>query len=132
MKRVIYVVPAASEEWLNAVKVLLEKLEVTYSNEDAKKLCSTPCGDQIVVTYHDAAIDALFDNMDKCDYINNVALDEKAAYRELESRAICSHEDIDVWIDKIYASIPTLLIDKDLSKAANALVYYPTWVNQRN
>ena len=42
MKRVIYIVPAASEEWLNAVKILLEKLEVTYSNADAKKFCSTP------------------------------------------------------------------------------------------
>ena len=129
MKRVIYIVPGASEEWLNAIKVLLEKLEVTYSDDDAKKFCSTPCGDQIVVTYHDESIDALLDNMDKCDYINNVALDEKAAYKELKSRALSSQEDIDVWIDKIYASMPTLLIDKDLSKAANALLYYPTWVN---
>ena len=128
MKRIIYVVPGAYEDWLNAIRIMLEKLGVTYAAEDAKKLCNTPNGDQIVVTYNDAEVDAILDNMDKCDYLNSTSLDENSAYKLMQSRACHFDSDIDEWIDEIYESIPELLIDKDLSKAANALVYYPTWV----
>ena len=130
MNRTIFIQPDAAEDWLESVKILLSKLGITYSSEDAKRFCNTPTGDQVTVTYSDESLDAVLDNLDKCDYLNNVKLDDSTAYEELRRASGRSGAALDDLIDEIYKSMPTLRIDKNMSKAANALAYYSTWLAQ--
>lgn len=130
MNRIIFIQPGAAEDWLESVKILLDKLGVTYSSEDAKKFCSTPTGDQVIVTYNDESLDAVLDNLDKYYYLSNVKLDDDKSYEWLMNRTGCSDTELDDLIDKIYGAMPTLRIDKNLSKVANVLAYYSTWLAQ--
>ena len=130
MNRIIFIQPGAAEDWLESIKILLDKLGVTYSSEDAKKFCSTPTGDQVIVTYKDESLDAVLDNLDKYYYLSNVKLDDDKAYEWLMNRTGCSDTELDDLIDKIYGAMPILRIDKNLSKAANVLAYYSTWLAQ--
>lgn len=130
MNRIIFIQPGVADDWIESVKILLDKLGVTYSSEDAKRFCSTPVGDQVIVTYKDESLDAVLDNLDKYYYLSNVKLDDDKAYEWLMNRTGCSDTELDDLIDKIYGAMPILRIDKNLSKAANALAYYSTWLAQ--
>ena len=132
MNRIIFIQPDAAEDWIESVKILLDKLGVTYLPEDAKRFCSTPDGDSVMIAYTDESIDAVLDNLDKCYYLDSTKLDDSTVYKELMGRTGCNGVALDHLIDKIYGAMPTLRIDKNLSKAANVLVYYSTWVNSQH
>lgn len=132
MRRAIVIEPEATDEWLECIKFLLDKLGVTYSKEDADKFRSTAGGDRIVVTYNDAVTDKLLDNMNKRYYLNSAKLCEDNSYRELNLLTGLSGEKLDSLIDRIYSAMPTLRIDASLSKVDNVLIYYPTWVNSQH
>lgn len=110
---------------------ILSELECIESKSDPEELCT----DMIEYSIRDTGnVDNVTDkgssNLDKCYYLDSVKLDDDTVYKELMSKTGYHGASLDNLIDKIYEAMPTLRIDKSLSRAANVLAYYSTWLDQ--
>lgn len=126
-KRQIMIPNYAADEWCDAVKKLVDKLGVTYSNEDAQRFQRDKENVYIVVEYNDPDVDAIFNNLSLCDYLYSEILttdDEDKHYKELSELTGLSGEDLDAFIDWAYKSIPLLYIQNTKSTASNVRLYW--------
>lgn len=58
-----------NDEWRLAVKKLIDKLGLKYSEEDVQKFENTSSDESVTVEYDDEDTEAILESLNKCDYL---------------------------------------------------------------